>query len=423
MNKFKPVAVFLGPSLGKDHARALLDADYYPPARKGDVYRILTTGVETIVLIDGVFHSTPTIWQRELLYAIRQGIRVIGASSMGALRAAELHTFGMIGRGTVFEWYRDGKITGDDEVALLHGLAETDFQPLSEPLVNIRHTLQAAVAGRRIVSREAKKLAAGAKQLFYPERSHGRLLRSPAVKGWSRDKIAQLEHFFLTRKSDIKKADAIDALRFAARTAHYGTSRKRRKSFAEETWSQRERLLSTGFAGTELVVGAQVLAEARKDHALFERLRATLSRRRFLLEWASQNVVTVPVKFKKDFATCWSKKHRVKRERAWLPANGLTAETYSELLAARALLAWMTWKGPPHFGLELGFISEWARQNGVRWQNKGQPRRLSVKQTEDWIVRRGPIYFGLTWNLEVAFLQELQLTGKAAGIVASLRRQ
>ena len=40
----KPISVFLGPSLQNDQARGLLDADYYPPARKGDVYRIIPSG-------------------------------------------------------------------------------------------------------------------------------------------------------------------------------------------------------------------------------------------------------------------------------------------------------------------------------------------------------------------------------------------
>ncbi|MHC5861232.1 TfuA-like protein, partial [Nostoc sp.] len=125
------VAVFLGPSLTQKQARQILHADYYPPACKGDIYRIMAFGVETIVLIDGLFHNTPSVWQRELVDALEEGIQVLGASSMGALRAAELHNFGMIGYGKVFEWYRDGVHDGDDEVALLHGLPEAEFRPLS----------------------------------------------------------------------------------------------------------------------------------------------------------------------------------------------------------------------------------------------------------------------------------------------------
>ncbi len=172
---FHPVVVFLGPSLHQDEARTLLDADYLPPARKGDVYRILASGVKTIVLIDGLFHTTPSVWHRELLDAIEEGIDVVGASSMGALRAAELRRFGMIGCGTVFEWYRDGKIDGDDEVALWHASAEFDFRPLSEPLVNIRATLARAVDDACLTAGQAEDLVADAKRTYYPLRSsHGR---------------------------------------------------------------------------------------------------------------------------------------------------------------------------------------------------------------------------------------------------------
>ena len=45
------------------------------------------------------------------------GTQVFGAASMGALRAAELAPFGMIGVGAIFAAYRDGRLTGDDEVA------------------------------------------------------------------------------------------------------------------------------------------------------------------------------------------------------------------------------------------------------------------------------------------------------------------
>lgn len=40
------------------------------------------------------------------------------------LRAAELHSFGMEGVGRILESYRDGILTDDDEVALVHGPAD-----------------------------------------------------------------------------------------------------------------------------------------------------------------------------------------------------------------------------------------------------------------------------------------------------------
>ena len=109
-----PIAVFLGPSLDLATARSILPANYYPPVRMGDIYRLLATGVRLIVIIDGVFHASVPVWQREILAALKAGIIVVGTSSMGALRAAELAPYGMIGCGTVFQWYIQGRIAGDD---------------------------------------------------------------------------------------------------------------------------------------------------------------------------------------------------------------------------------------------------------------------------------------------------------------------
>ena len=85
------IAVFLGPSCPLDEARMHLpDADYFPPASRGSFYGIINDGYRVIALIDGLFYGKFSVWHKEILFAIDSGITVIGASSMGALRAAEL---------------------------------------------------------------------------------------------------------------------------------------------------------------------------------------------------------------------------------------------------------------------------------------------------------------------------------------------
>ena len=68
--------------------------------------------------LDGYYYTVPSVTHKELLYALDAGVRVIGASSLGALRAVELAPFGRDGAGKVFEAYRSGTLDGDDEVAL-----------------------------------------------------------------------------------------------------------------------------------------------------------------------------------------------------------------------------------------------------------------------------------------------------------------
>ncbi|HXW99301.1 MAG TPA: TfuA-related McrA-glycine thioamidation protein [Methanomicrobiales archaeon] len=201
--------VFLGPSLDRAAARSILEADYRPPAARGDLTRAVSGGARVIGLIDGVFFQESSVGHREILAALRAGVRVVGASSMGALRAAELHTLGMEGVGEVFRLYRDGVLVSDDEVALA-------FDPesgtaLSEPLVNIRATLDQAEA-KGIIDRAAvEALLAAAKALYYPDRTWSRLIRD--VKGSADpEMLSRFNCWVETGAVDLKRQDAIEAL-------------------------------------------------------------------------------------------------------------------------------------------------------------------------------------------------------------------
>jgi len=139
------VIVFAGPTLPRHPDadwRALLAAcDLRPPACRGDVLAALVDRPAALVLIDGYYYSVPAVTHKELLYALDAGVRVFGAASLGALRAAELAPLGMIGVGQVFEAYRSGAIDGDDEVAILHASAELGYRGLTVALVELRHAV------------------------------------------------------------------------------------------------------------------------------------------------------------------------------------------------------------------------------------------------------------------------------------------
>ena len=116
--------------------------------------------------MDGVFASSPATWHKEILLALEDGITVYGASSMGALRAAELAPFGMVGVGQIYEAYQDGVYTDDDEVALLHGPARSDYRELSEAMVNIRATVAHAVACGIITAESAGRVIRARRRPF-----------------------------------------------------------------------------------------------------------------------------------------------------------------------------------------------------------------------------------------------------------------
>lgn len=134
--------VFAGPSLPSRLVPA--DIELRPPAICGDLAALLDDPPPVVGLIDGCFESAPTVWHKEIIDLIAHGIPVAGAASLGALRAAELDGFGMIGVGRIYEAYRDGRIERDDAVMLVHAPAELDWRPLTVALVDAEAALDAA---------------------------------------------------------------------------------------------------------------------------------------------------------------------------------------------------------------------------------------------------------------------------------------
>ncbi len=69
--------VFLGPTLPVDVAKAEFDAIYLPPAEQGDIYRVVERQPAQIGIVDGYFDFTPSVWHKEILFALSKGIRVL----------------------------------------------------------------------------------------------------------------------------------------------------------------------------------------------------------------------------------------------------------------------------------------------------------------------------------------------------------
>jgi len=212
--KGRRIVVFVGPSVDKETAKEILDAEYdveyLPPAKRGDVSKAANDGAEIICLIDGVFFQDSAVAHREILYALKKGVKVIGSSSMGALRASELDLYGMEGVGKIYEWYKSGKLVSDDEVALFFD--PVYFKPLSEPLVNIRYNLRIAEAEGVIDRDTCEKVLKIAKSLYFPDRTYQRILDAAGgvIDG---EALKRFRRFIEAEKRDLKKEDAIEALK------------------------------------------------------------------------------------------------------------------------------------------------------------------------------------------------------------------
>jgi hypothetical protein len=163
--------VFAGPSLHGTKQNMSAGLAMRPPARQGDIHRAVKQGASAIGLIDGVYEHVPAVWHKEILFALSEGVQVWGAASLGALRAAECRTFGMVGIGRIYEAFANGRLVDDADVALLHGPSELNYLPLSEPMVNVRATVDFHFDSGFLSVDEYELLLATAGAIFFKERT------------------------------------------------------------------------------------------------------------------------------------------------------------------------------------------------------------------------------------------------------------
>lgn len=199
------IIIFTGLSLPFNKAKQILDAEYMPPVKRGDIDKLLNerNDIEIIGIIDGVFHQSPAVSHKEILRALNEDITVVGGSSMGALRACELYPYGMIGIGNIFEDYKNGIIESDDDVAV--SLNPETLEQMSESLINIRYNLHDAYNDNIIDEEELNELLKIAKDTYYPKRSFKYIIGKSSLDD---KKTASLTEYINENKYDIKTLDA-----------------------------------------------------------------------------------------------------------------------------------------------------------------------------------------------------------------------
>jgi hypothetical protein len=172
------VIAFIGPCLPPEpdaRWRDLLDrVTLWPPAQRGDILRALAYLGDRpgcLVLVDGYYYDVPAVTHKELLYALEAGVPVLGAASMGALRAMEMAPHGMVGVGEIYRRFAAGELDGDDEVAILHADAEHHYRPFSIALVEVRWALERLVDEAGLAAGAAEEVLTALKALPFQERT------------------------------------------------------------------------------------------------------------------------------------------------------------------------------------------------------------------------------------------------------------
>jgi len=201
--------VFVGPTCPQELIRAILpEALIAPPVRRGDLYRYRLLNFSVFVMFDGVFANQMAVSPREVVDVLHDGAAVIGAASMGALRAVDCGPAGAIGHGRIYRLFRRGALSSEDEVAVVF-LPEGPFPVLSLALANVRFALRRAHRTGLLTASEAVTLVRAAETLHYQDRSWNAIAERAGSK-LSPHQLAALG------SCDIKRDDALSCCRWTA---------------------------------------------------------------------------------------------------------------------------------------------------------------------------------------------------------------
>jgi hypothetical protein len=227
--------LFAGPTLYQQSIAPPIEC--FGPAAMGSLFRAVEAGFRRVGIVDGYFGNKPSIWHKEILFALDQGVEVVGAASMGALRAAEMSVYGMTGIGRIYRLYRNGRMTDDDEVAVIHAPRYLGFQPLSHAMVNIRYTLRRLVRQGVIDAALSATIAHRMKLRHFSQRTAGELHQSltviAATTDVNPDRIMQQ---FIAEYVDAKRLDAVALVDYLANSAPLPRQRRAWRFPATAHW-------------------------------------------------------------------------------------------------------------------------------------------------------------------------------------------
>jgi len=391
--------LFVGPTLPRPEIATLCDFVCLPPAAQGDVLQLTKARPRAIGIIDGYFDGMPAVWHKEILWALTQGIHVFGSASMGALRAAELHTFGMRGVGRIFDAYLGGELEDDDEVAVTHGPAATGYVTLSEPMVNIRATLNSAV--REGIVREATRasLVELGRGLFYQERSWERLLAVGEADLPAGDMQA-LRDWLPTGRIDQKRLDGLEMIaamgKFLAGAP--GPIQPTFKFEWTDMWENAtQSAAARGIVDSENDGGSQdewVLDQLRLDEAAFQPVRQRALARR-LANDAPRSPAIDPAARRAAEQRIRTRLGLIRRSDLdrWCSENNLDAADFARLIDEETRLAEFEARLDPYLGRDL---LDQLRLDGTYSRFAARAARKRAALAESGQIDVAPIDVGLT---------------------------
>lgn len=195
--------VFIGPSLPVGYV-AGPSVELRPPAVRGQLLEAALAGTSVIGLVDGEFYQSSAVTPAEVRQAAATGVTLLGAASMGALRASE-QPQRMRGIGEIYRRFAVGELTADDEVAALY--EPTTYRVLAYPLVTLRDALRVACEEQALSLQQAEQVLARVRLRPFHDRSL-QLILLEATTCAAPHAASVLHGLLATPDVDIKRRDA-----------------------------------------------------------------------------------------------------------------------------------------------------------------------------------------------------------------------
>lgn len=138
---------------------------------------------------------------------------VLGAASLGALRAVELEKYGMIGIGKIFELYKKNTIAADDEVAVTFTPENQQLQ--SEAMIDIRYNLFIALR-KGVIDKNTRRAAVKvAKSIYFPDRNYEVIINETKRRYPSfSDYLESFRSYISKNRQSLKEKDAIKLVNY-----------------------------------------------------------------------------------------------------------------------------------------------------------------------------------------------------------------
>lgn len=175
------IKIYSGLSVKRETVRKVLPgAVFCGPVARGDLYSDIHDKTNVIGIVDGKFMQSLAVSPTEIMDALRCGIRVYGASSIGALRAVEMRNHGMIGCGEIYRHVLSQAYFRDDQLGLI--FYDSSNRRPNLPHIDLLFSVTKAVEQKKLDRSLAQLILKSYEQIYFADRNWFELERKLMVK-------------------------------------------------------------------------------------------------------------------------------------------------------------------------------------------------------------------------------------------------